>query len=506
MNNQFSENLKKIRKEHHLSQEQLADELGVSRQAISKWESAIAYPEMDKIIFLCDKFNLNIDDLLHKDIKEVKGEEESKRKINNAIDEFLKFITDTVNLFSNMNFKSKVKCLFEQVITALILLVVSVIIVYGLDRLLIGILSFMPYQVTHFIVNTLILVLVVLCTIFSVVILTHIFKTRYLDYYLKLKKESKEKNKEEELNRIDEEKKISFNRKNKILFRKNENKIIIRDPKHSEYKFINGLFKLIIGIIKFFMILFVFMISFILICFLFSFILSFLVYKTGFFFIGLLLAILSLSIITIILLLLLLNFIMNRKNDKKKIIWCFISSLIVFGISCGFIFIGTLNFEVLKNNEGMLKKESKEYNMNNDLLFYPQYDVEVRYVEADIDNIKVEYLLNKYYEIEEHISDDEKYIMVSTTCKDGIKLLKGYINNLNHKKIVEMTGNIESITIYASKDNIETIKNNWNNHIKSIKSYDEMINFYEKRIDELETENEKLNDTIYDLETKIEND
>lgn len=37
MNNNFSENLKKIRKEYKLSQEQLADELGVSRQAISKW-------------------------------------------------------------------------------------------------------------------------------------------------------------------------------------------------------------------------------------------------------------------------------------------------------------------------------------------------------------------------------------------------------------------------------------------------------------------------------------
>ena len=64
MNNHFSENLKKIRKENNLSQEQLAEELGVSRQAISKWESSIAYPEMDKIIALCDKFNLNIDDLL----------------------------------------------------------------------------------------------------------------------------------------------------------------------------------------------------------------------------------------------------------------------------------------------------------------------------------------------------------------------------------------------------------------------------------------------------------
>jgi hypothetical protein len=276
-------------------------------QAISKWESAIAYPEMDKIIFLCDKFHLNIDDLLHKDIKEIKKEEEGKRKINNFIDDFLKFITDTINLFSNMNLRSKIKCLLEQVIITLILLIISIIIVYGINRLSLNILIFIPYQLAQIITNILTFILVIFCSISSLVILTHTFKTRYLDYYLKLTKESKEKN-IEELNRIDEEKKVSFNRKNKILFSKNENKIIIRDPKHSEYKFINGLFKLIIGIIKFFMLLFALLISFILIGLVFSFILSFLVYKTGFFFIGLLLAILSLSIITIVLLLLLLNF------------------------------------------------------------------------------------------------------------------------------------------------------------------------------------------------------
>ncbi len=76
MNNKFSQNLKKLRKDYHLSQEQLADEIGVSRQAISKWESSLAYPEMDKIIILCDKFHVNIDDLLHKDIREINGEEE----------------------------------------------------------------------------------------------------------------------------------------------------------------------------------------------------------------------------------------------------------------------------------------------------------------------------------------------------------------------------------------------------------------------------------------------
>ena len=97
MNNKFADNLKKIRKEHNLSQEDLAESLGVSRQAISKWESGVAYPEMDKIISLCDKFNLNIDDLLHRDVKEVKGEEESKKKIIDDIHDFLKFITDTIN-------------------------------------------------------------------------------------------------------------------------------------------------------------------------------------------------------------------------------------------------------------------------------------------------------------------------------------------------------------------------------------------------------------------------
>ena len=155
MNNQFSENLKKIRKEHNLSQEQLADELGVSRQAISKWESAVAYPEMDKIIALCDKFNLNIDDLLHKDIKEVKGEEESKKKLNNSFDDFLRFITNTINLFSNMNFKSKVKCIFEQLIIALILFISSMIIYEVLENLFGHFVGFLPDKVYYFVTNLL---------------------------------------------------------------------------------------------------------------------------------------------------------------------------------------------------------------------------------------------------------------------------------------------------------------------------------------------------------------
>ena len=377
MNNQFSENLKRIRKEHNLSQEQLADELGVSRQAISKWESAVAYPEMEKIIALCDKFNLNIDDLLHKDIKEVKGEEESKKKINSLIDDFLKFITDTINLFSNMNFKSKIKCLFEQVIIITILFIISFIIVSLLNYLFSSILSFLPDNVYLFITSILESIFIIFCLVSSIIIFTHIFKTRYLDYFDKLKKEINIE--KENIDKSSKENKDSevVDKNNKILFKKNENKIIIRDPKHSEYRFINGLFKIIIYIIKFFLLCFALLIAFILICLFGTFIVSFLTYKTGFFFIGLLVAILSFSVITIIVLLLILNFIFNRKSDKKKIIWSFIISLIVFGIGCGLVFIGSLNFDVLVDNTKMLKVQTTEHEMKDGLFVSSYNDLEI---------------------------------------------------------------------------------------------------------------------------------
>ena len=52
----FNEKLQKLRKEHKLSQEQLADMLDVTRQSVSKWESGTTYPEMDKLITMCKIF------------------------------------------------------------------------------------------------------------------------------------------------------------------------------------------------------------------------------------------------------------------------------------------------------------------------------------------------------------------------------------------------------------------------------------------------------------------
>ena len=60
----FSQNLQKIRSEKNLSQEQLADKIGVSRQTISAWESGKASPELDKITAIRKLFSVSIDELV----------------------------------------------------------------------------------------------------------------------------------------------------------------------------------------------------------------------------------------------------------------------------------------------------------------------------------------------------------------------------------------------------------------------------------------------------------
>ena len=60
----FSENLKQLRRNHHLSQEELAELLDVSRQAVSKWEQGQGYPEVEKLLLLSSKLNISLDALM----------------------------------------------------------------------------------------------------------------------------------------------------------------------------------------------------------------------------------------------------------------------------------------------------------------------------------------------------------------------------------------------------------------------------------------------------------
>ena len=64
----FAENLKQLRKEEQLSQEDLAEILDVSRQAVSKWEQGIGYPEVEKLLLLSSKLRVSLDSLMETEI------------------------------------------------------------------------------------------------------------------------------------------------------------------------------------------------------------------------------------------------------------------------------------------------------------------------------------------------------------------------------------------------------------------------------------------------------
>ena len=64
----FSENLHAIRKKKQMSQEELAELLGVSRQAVSKWELGEGYPEVEKLLIMSKKLNVSLDRLMAEDM------------------------------------------------------------------------------------------------------------------------------------------------------------------------------------------------------------------------------------------------------------------------------------------------------------------------------------------------------------------------------------------------------------------------------------------------------
>ena len=76
----LAEKVLKLRKESGMSQEELAEKLNVSRQSVSKWESATAYPELNKILDLASLFGVTTDYLLKDDAEQpaYTGKEESR--------------------------------------------------------------------------------------------------------------------------------------------------------------------------------------------------------------------------------------------------------------------------------------------------------------------------------------------------------------------------------------------------------------------------------------------
>lgn len=64
MNLEIANRLVRLRKENNMSQEELAAKIGISRQAVSKWERAEASPDTDNLILLARLYQISLDELL----------------------------------------------------------------------------------------------------------------------------------------------------------------------------------------------------------------------------------------------------------------------------------------------------------------------------------------------------------------------------------------------------------------------------------------------------------
>lgn len=289
----LSENLKIIRKENNLSQEQLAEQLGVSRQAVSKWESDQSYPEMDKVLLICKLYGYGIDELMNENVAVVKEERQSKNNINKYIDDFFAFITKTVDMLSYMKFRQRFKCLFEQIFIVVFLTCIFAIIGAIGGNIFSSLFGKLPTAIYYTLVNILSSVYLILALVVGIAILLHIFKIRYLDYYEIVKETGITEDNKITEDYIKNEKtsnneNIEYTTKNnkKIFIKKQQEKIIIRDPEHSQSKFLTGIIKIVLTCVKAIAI-------FVGIPFIFSFVglvtllvLSFLFVKTGLVFLG----------------------------------------------------------------------------------------------------------------------------------------------------------------------------------------------------------------------------
>lgn len=90
----LSEKIYSLRKKKGLSQEELAFQLDVSRQAVSKWESGASVPESSKLIALSEYFNVSVDYLIKDKTEEIpeNSEKEEEKEGTSAAPEKTFFI------------------------------------------------------------------------------------------------------------------------------------------------------------------------------------------------------------------------------------------------------------------------------------------------------------------------------------------------------------------------------------------------------------------------------
>lgn len=447
----FASNLQKLRKKKNMSQEKLAEKLDVTRQSVSKWESSITYPEMDKLISICKIFNVDMDTLVNGDVDSIKEEKKITIDTKDILSKFNTLMKKIVYFFENMSFKE----IIEFIITVFLLIIIILIgtIPKEIIESLIGdgFLSNISYigktlnNIFRFVVD-------MLYSIFAIVIFIYSLKIKYLDR-IKI-----EKIKDKEI--IIKQKEIE------------EEKIIISDSNGNS--FTKLLAKIIIYIIKFFVILFLIapIISIVVFAVMLGFEVLFVI--KGLPLIGILLWTVSALIICSLCFEIPFNFVINHKNNYKRVKITLLITIIIIilgSIIFAFEFFSFTYIDELPSNAS-IKNITETLTMTDDFMFLDYYYDDVEYVTDENLTNTIELTVTYYdYFIDRNIVVDvhDNNLLIYENNPKEFNL--NYILNTIIDDIKE--GNIYNydklndikVTIKTSSDNIEIIKSNNSNFL-----------------------------------------
>ena len=455
----FCDKLQKIRKENNITQEGLADRLGVSRQAVSKWESGTAYPDTEKLIQISKLFNVSLDELIN-DSKEVNKQVDNKKiKFNEVFDMVLNFISNTFNMFMAMKFKEKVKLLFEMALLLVFLLLAGVFINEVIITLIRKMFMFLPTRILNGMIDFVDAIIYIGLIIIDVIVFVRVLKIRYLDYYVVIKDDSVDKVVTEEP--IPE------------LKDKKDYKLVIRDPEDSRYNIFRIIGKICLFGFKIlgFIILLPIVIAFILLVM--ALVISFSTFFLGLFFNGISLIILGSLIVVYLVIEFIFDLVFNRKLSLKRIFLMFVLGLFTMGVGLGIAVIGFASFETEKMITVMDNRKTVEIDYDDKLVIpdIMTIDSDKIVIDNSLENIKLDVLTDKYSNVvvskrvTYNAGKEEGYIDVDFyTDSDEYKILKDVYNKFKDKKLVSFDDYAYSYKIdkvYISEANLTKIKENY---------------------------------------------
>ncbi len=450
----FRKNLEYLRKNKNLSQEELANKLGVSRQAVSKWESGGAYPETEKLITMSKLFDCTFDELIKDDLEEARKEKNSKYTINDLINEITTIIRKSIDMITSMTFFSFIKFCFEMLILFVIILLLKIPFTnlinlgndffYNFGSQIGNIFS----GLWRFIIEPIYFVIATITFVF-------IYKIRFLDKFDLIK--SNELN-----NRKNEPQEVT------------KNETVVKKVEVVKYDF--GIFSALGKIALFCAKCFSILIASPIILFLLFSVAGIIIAIYGLFqgitFYGLIAIMIASSIFMITLLLIIFNFITNRKTKSKFIFYLIITSIITLGIGSGLSVLEFKNMTITTNPPEAVEMDEYTYiyEMSENLIVNPYYNTSYIIDETLTDSIKIEIshykLFTKNYKLDNYFSGDYKIIQLSPESVNTIKMKDLYniiLNDLSKKTLSDYSTLLNSVNIvvYSNQKNIDKLNANW---------------------------------------------